>query len=584
MDNGAVTGMSKTRRNKALAHVARVGLVLAATLLSAEHASAQSAADRVNQMSAEAMEAYNNLDIDRAGQLLVQAIEFANQNGVSGPAAARANMNLGVVYVGGVADNQNGLVYFLAAVCADPSIQLDPLTSTPDIQSVFQLAQQRAQGGGCSGGGTPAPGPAPGPQPMPGDPGLPMPGPAPSAMGELIHTPPTEQRHQTPLPLYAEVSVPNVKSVHLYYRGLGMEAFKRVEMVPFGAGYAYQLSCQDVWEPRVSYYIAVIGDGGQTLAGMGSAQAPIEVAVIGTSPSIQPSLPDTQPPPTCEISECPPGLSCPEPRGTSAMGEPCERTNDCQGGLACSDDVCVLLGAGEQEPDDDGPASTDFAPFFVQIGGALGFAHVQAGMTADRGPTPGRPDTDVFQNRSPWVADGNSVFSDGTTPTAKECPAAGVETTYPEPPDTYCVSVPAPGLVLNTAVRAAIGYFVAPWLSLAAVLRYQPDHGEATLLPGMLVGGRAEIMLTSPEAMGLSASLMLGSTFGTIMIKPPAKDPQWDKESPYIISGNNGAQIGSTIRYRFARNFGVFVAPEMMAQFPLFLFNFDLSAGVELAL
>jgi len=51
--------------------------------------------------------------------------------------------------VGGLGDNDSGVRYFADALCADPSSQLDPLTSTPDIQSVFQVAAQRVQQAGC---------------------------------------------------------------------------------------------------------------------------------------------------------------------------------------------------------------------------------------------------------------------------------------------------------------------------------------------------------------------------------------------------------------------------------------------------
>lgn len=561
---------------------ARTGLcLLAIALLIPVGASAQSAADRVNQMTAEAMEAYNSLEIDRAGPMLVEAIEFAHQNGVGGPPLARANMNLGIVYIGGVSDTENGLVYLLAAVCADPSIQLDPLTSTPDIQAVFQQAQQRAQSGGCATG----PGPQPGPQELgPAQPAYNQPAPVPA---DLIHTAPTEQRSQTPLPLYVEAPIPDLDKVQLYYKGLGMDAFKRVDMVPYGAGYAYQLSCQDIWDPRIVYYIVVLGDNGRVLASIGSAQAPVEVAVTGASPSNQPSLPDAAPPASCAEEECPPGQVCPPKRGIAAIGEPCEGTNDCQSGLNCGDSVCVLAGAGAADPGDDDsePASTDFAPVFLQFGYAMGFASVQAGMLTDGGPPAGTPILDVFQGRSPWVADANSTGPDGM-PAGSECPAFGKATNAAvgENPDSYCANISKAGFVSNTAIRGAIGYFVAPWLSLAAILRYQPDHGEGTVLPGMLVGGRMEIMLTSPGATGLSMSLFAGGTMGTIHAKPPPKDAQWEPIAPYVISGLGGAHAGSNLRYRFARNVGVFLAPEVDVQLPLFMLNIDVTAGLELAL
>jgi hypothetical protein len=99
------------------------------------------------------MEAYNGMDIEKAGSMLEEALRVAHEAGVMGPLLAQTNLNLGIVYVGGLSDNDGGVKYFMDAICSDPSVQLDPLTSTPDVQSVFQVAGQRVQQMGCPQGG-----------------------------------------------------------------------------------------------------------------------------------------------------------------------------------------------------------------------------------------------------------------------------------------------------------------------------------------------------------------------------------------------------------------------------------------------
>ncbi|HKU39121.1 MAG TPA: hypothetical protein VJR89_13260, partial [Polyangiales bacterium] len=117
------------------------------------------------------MEAYNSMDIEKAGSMLEEALRVALEAGVMGPLLAQTNLNLGIVYVGGLSDNDGGVKYFMDAICADPSVQLDPLTSTPDVQSVFQVAAQRVQQMGCPQGGPMiAPGAAAGTMPMQGPP------------------------------------------------------------------------------------------------------------------------------------------------------------------------------------------------------------------------------------------------------------------------------------------------------------------------------------------------------------------------------------------------------------------------------
>jgi hypothetical protein len=148
-------------------------LVLGLALAVALPTSAQQSADQVVlDLNHGAMEAYNNMDINKAGSMLEEALRVATEAGVMGPLLAQTNMNLAIVYVGGLGDNDSGVRYFADALCADPSSQLDPLTSTPDIQSVFQVAAQRVQQAGCGAPpGRPNVGPRAAAQTMPMGPG-----------------------------------------------------------------------------------------------------------------------------------------------------------------------------------------------------------------------------------------------------------------------------------------------------------------------------------------------------------------------------------------------------------------------------
>jgi hypothetical protein len=123
-----------------------LGLALASPVLGQ-----QSADQVVLDLNHGAMDAYNNMDINKAGSMLEEALRVAIEGRVAAPLLAQTNMNLAIVYIGGLGDNDSGVRYFSDALCADPSSQLDPLTSTPDIQSVFQVAAQRVQQTGCPG-------------------------------------------------------------------------------------------------------------------------------------------------------------------------------------------------------------------------------------------------------------------------------------------------------------------------------------------------------------------------------------------------------------------------------------------------
>ena len=54
-------------------------------------------------------------DIEKAGSMLEEALRVASQGGIAGPLVAQTNLNLGVVYVGGLSDRQEGLNYFIQA-------------------------------------------------------------------------------------------------------------------------------------------------------------------------------------------------------------------------------------------------------------------------------------------------------------------------------------------------------------------------------------------------------------------------------------------------------------------------------------
>ena len=96
---------------------------------------------QVIDLNRQAMEAYNNLEIDQARQLLEQAEQLATSNHVTGAPLARTYLNLGVIQIAGLSENAEGLRYFTLALRADPSVQLDPLTSTPEIQLVYARAR-----------------------------------------------------------------------------------------------------------------------------------------------------------------------------------------------------------------------------------------------------------------------------------------------------------------------------------------------------------------------------------------------------------------------------------------------------------
>jgi hypothetical protein len=294
----------------------------------------------------------------------------------------------------------------------------------------------------------------------------------------------------------------------------------------------------------------------------------------------------------------------------------------------CDDGVCNIPG-GLEVPDTVGPgrpARTDFARGFIQIGFSLGMSQVSAGMVTDGGPPGGltfledgvtvarntdgdviapnvyNPDGTLKQD-TPWVADADSwernpdwvegmpleeqfrpnpndeCSADGTV--SGPNPEAFNEAGYPLLPTRYCARVNASGFVLSPAMRVNIGYFVLPRLSVAALLRYQFSAGEGTLA-NILLGGRAEyLFIGGNSATGFGFSSFLGVTGGQIQPQPPPEGS--GQTAPYLISGMIGSHVGFNFRYRFHRNFGLALAPELDLQFPNFLLHIDTTLSAEAA-
>ncbi|MDD9943695.1 MAG: hypothetical protein OXU20_21820 [Myxococcales bacterium] len=588
--------------------------VLVAAL--SQQASAQTHQERIEQLNREAMEAYNQLDINRAGRLLERALRLAQEGSVGGLVVAVTNLNLGMVYIGGLGDQQGGLAYFVAAICNEASIELDPLVSTPDMQQVFVQARAHAQQGGCDGGMAQGPAPAGQQQYLPQQ-----------VVQPVVHVPPTEQQTQTPLPLYVEVAPTlGATGVDLYYRGLGMDTYKQVPMYAFGQGMAYQITCNDVFEPKVSYYIQVVNDDGQVLASVGSPQVPIEVAVSTQMGSAAPALPGRPAPTSCVGGECPPGVECPQP-GTAGIGEDCTNTFECQNGLICADgDVCLLDGAGGTALGSESGESADSGEFrrvFFQVGFTLGLAFATSGQPADSlpplnriyvnnqtgefiedpvnvDPTTTMPvlpfpaDGQFPEQLTEWEPDADSadwIYADYAgdcsgdeevtgpmTPTGEVRPPGDVLRL----PSSYCVRVSSPGFVPAIALRFNAGYFITERFAASLAARLQLGSGSGTLA-SLLLGPRAEYMFTPPTNNGLMLSAFGGLTVGQIQVNPGFGDST-TKNPPFIRSGLMGLHVGGLVRYRLMPNFGFFAGPELDLQFPDTLFNIDLPIGVEGAL
>lgn len=428
------------------------------------------ATPQILDLNRRAMEAYGNLEIDEAKSLLEQALAVANRAGTTGTLLARTYANLGVVMVGGFQDNAAGLRFFSQAITEDRAIELDPLTGTPDVRRVFNLARSAAP---AEPARTPEPEPAPTPRPTPRPAPTPEPTPAPSRIP------------QTSTSTIDEECPPGLPG------------------------------CQS-----------------------GS------------------SMPPARPPARASTGSS---------NRRHGLGETCSSQSECDEGLRCVDDFCI---AEDERPPAEGDSSSgDDAPrFFAQVGFAGGGAIVSSGMAADStDPSlPGLPD-------DPYCY---QPLDSSTSRAWENC----VDTDGDGCIDTCDVRIQQGGLVPNFAITAAVGYYVIPRLAFAATLRWSPVAGEG-VLSNLLIGLRAQFLITKPSAQGFNVAAFVGSSFGQIQVRPPQQTSGGG--SPFVVSGLNSAQIGAVIGYRLMKNFGFVLMPQLHVMFPTFMFAFEASGGIE---
>jgi hypothetical protein len=541
--------------NRILSGLAAIALA-ASVAASAAPAAAQSPLQRVLDLNRQGMDAYMNLELEQAQSLLQQALQTAQSGGVTGAPLARTYLNLGVVAVGGFGDNGRGMNFFVQALQADSSIQLDPLTSTPEIQTVFQLARQRAGTGGGGGGGGGAGGGGGGGGAVGGGGGSGGGGGGGQAVGgNLPHQPVPEQLAQTAVPIYVEVPG-DPAHVYVFYKATGMRDFRRVEMQPIADGYGYEVPCSDVFQPELQYYIVAFAGDGSPMGFAGSQNDPVTVPIVSSRSQPAPALPGRAPPETCTDAECPPGMEgCSS--GGGGMGSTCRTDGDCGSGLVCEDDLCVT-GDGDGNDGSDGDGGDDGAPrFFLHVGGGLGAAWVDGNMVADD------------------VRPGETRFDGTMRPAAEHDPSSWVEAGMGDcTQDNRCVRVAQPGFVPHPQIRVAAGYYLLPFLGAAVWARFSPIAGRGTM-SFLTLGGRLELQVTPPVENGFHASVFAGGGGGQVQVQPPGNG----ENAPYVVSGLGNISLGGYAGYRIMKNFGIVGQVDLMFMVPSFLFNLDLTVN-----
>ena len=507
----------------------------------------------------QAMQDYQDLEIDRAVTRLNTALRTCSNNGCSQAVLARVHMSLGVVYVGGQQNTQEGVAAMVQALQADSHAEPDTLLATPEINAAF--ADARRQAGGRT---------TPPPNPNTNNP--PPTRPPPAASGDLLHTPATEQLENVPLPIYVEPASP-ITPAHVYahFRGTGMRQFTRQEMQRIGGGWGVEIPCGQVIQGSIDYYISAVDDVGTTLASTGSEDAPMHVPVLAASARRTvpaPSLPNRPAPEACSSAdECPPGVTGPSCRrgaagtGSGGLGDPCGTSSECGEGLYCDAGACAVGadpnsgGNGDEPPGPRAPRT--FSRFSFDVGGGVGFAFLSGQMSYAE------------------------QFLNATTRT----PECGMYT---------CYRNIDPGFAPTFWLTANLRYNVTQRVGIAVGTRFQFDTADWSVQPpngrgptkdnalaNLLLYGRLYYAFT-PN--GFSPTGVVGSAFvggGGGQIEPkPGLPASARYPSAHVVSGFGNAHVGGRVEYGLRNGFHVAGELTLHFMFPTFLFNADLAALV----
>ncbi len=504
-----------------------------------------------------AMDAYNNLEIEVAKETLERAIAGAESNGLTGSGLARTYANLGVVEIGGMSDSAAALEAFIRALQEDPTVEPDPLVSTPEVLSVFNQAKRKAgQGGGRRPKSTPAAPPPPAP-----------------VEGNLEHTPAAEQLKNTDLPIFVVASNPEIASMKVFYRSVGMSKPKSANMNQGADGFSFLIPCSDVFEPNVEYFVLAFDAAGEKIGNAGSPENPVSVPIVSVRSQPAPSLPGEVPPSSCGGDDG--GYSAVASMGREgALGDTCTDDSQCGEGLVCYDNFCALGQRKKKDDDDDGEASR----FYFDLGGGVAATMVSNSTATDSNPPATLLDEAVDEagnlSGDARIQRGQEIVAtNGWNCSVTEVATGGLAFS------SCKTTVAAAGFVAVPILSGTIGYFVTPRFALEGHFRFQLKSGAKLGLGGAL---RGELLLTEPKAEGFHAGLLAGVMLGYIQAKAPPTAKS-DYKGPYAMSGIFGAQLGMRLGYMFTPHVGLMVTPAANLMFGNFLFALDLNAGLRFA-
>lgn len=352
------------RLHRFFAHVVAISFVLA-MFVSPRVALAQNAKveKEARALQKKAMEEdYLGTEFAAAQQKLDKAINACGTDKCSAQQRAQLRRDLGVVLIGGQIDKDKGQAAFIEAFKLDPAVTLDPDLKTKELEAAFEAARKKASGAPGetkSAGGTTASGGA--------------------VAGDFTHTPVTEGKIRTPVPVYVEYAgSENIVKVLVRYKGFGMSEFKPLELKKTGTGWGGYVPCGDVQQGNLQYYVQGFNDQNDPVATAGDRNNTYKVAIKREIAGQPAALPGQPAPTQClDAGDCPPGFPCQKELvgqksgGGKDEGAECDESSECKSN-ECKANKCTA-------PSEEESSKSDQPKYWLGVSVTYGFTLLKQG-------------------------------------------------------------------------------------------------------------------------------------------------------------------------------------------------------------
>jgi tetratricopeptide (TPR) repeat protein len=258
-------------------------LALGALVCAAAPARAQEdVLGKVKDLNRKAVEAYENLELEEARKYLMQALETCASEGLNThPSKAQTHVNLGVVFVGGLKQREQGIRQFKRALEIDSNAKVPKRLQNPEIVAAFEEAQKGMASSPVAEERPAAPEPPPAPAPAAPAPAAARGDGPPAGVKGVFHEPLTEAKPGETINVRVAVEAAlGAEKVVLAYRPEGASDFLARDMEADDKGWlSARIPSVATTGNTVAYYVEARDRAGAALASNGSAAEPHVVSL-----------------------------------------------------------------------------------------------------------------------------------------------------------------------------------------------------------------------------------------------------------------------------------------------------------------